>query len=290
MEGTFLTNVLLPIALGIIMLGMGLSLTLADFRDVLKRPKAVGVGILCQMVLLPLLGFAVANALSMPPALGIGLMILTFCPGGTTSNIMTFLGRGDIAVSVSLTAVVSVVTPFTIPLLYGLVASDLDPNAAHTEMPLFETVGKLLAITIVPVAIGMALRSRFPDFAARAERPVKIFSIVVLIAIIAGIFKQNWDKVPDFFAQAGVAAVVLNLAAMALGYGIARAVRLNRAQTTAITIEVGIQNGTLALLITLSILKNAELAIPAAVYSLIMFFTGGAFAWWASRRAEASAA
>lgn len=260
------------------MLGMGLSLVPADFKRVLQQPKAAAVGIFCQMVLLPLLGLGVIMLVKMDnPALAVGLMVLTFCPGGTTSNLFSFLAKGDVALSISLTAVVSLLSPFTIPFLTKLSIAQLMSTERVIEVPVLKTIVALLAITVVPVAIGMGIRAKWKAVALKAERPVRIFSAVFLFAIVAGLLKQNAAQLPKFFAQAGISTLLLNLLAMAVGFGAAVLAKLEHKQRVTISLEVGIQNGTTALLVTGTLLNEPAMTIPAAIYSLFMFATGGLF-------------
>ncbi len=283
MEATVLTKVVLPIALAVIMLGMGLSLVSEDFKRVLRQPKAFAVGLFCQLIVLPAVGFGIAFALDLNPAIAVGLIILALCPGGTTSNMFAFLARGDVALSISLTAVVSLITPFTIPIMAAVAIDQFMGASQDLSLPLVRTIATLLAITIVPVAIGMAIRHKAPGFADRSEKPVKILSIVFLAAIIAGIAKQNWSELPSFFAEAGFAALSLNTATMAIGFAVAVGFRLKRNQTVTIGLEVGIQNGTTALFVTGTLLANPTMSIAPAVYSLIMFATGAAVAFGVTR-------
>ncbi|MDH5493274.1 MAG: bile acid:sodium symporter family protein [Myxococcales bacterium] len=278
MQATFLTKIVLPAALFIIMLGMGLSLSWPDFKRVAKHPKAVAIGIFGQMVLLPLIGLGVVMAFGMTSALGLGLIILALCPGGTTSNMISFLARGDLALSITLTAVVSLLTPLTIPIFGGLAMTYLMGEGAAIELPFVKTVLTLVVITIVPVALGMTIHRYAPRFSKRAETPVKVLSTLFLFLVIAGVVKQTWAELPGFFAQTGLASLTLNVLAMGLGYGIANAARLKRAQSITIGVEVGIQNGTTALLVTGTILQNPTMSIAPAIYSLIMFGTGAIFA------------
>lgn len=290
MESTVLTKVVLPLALFVIMLGLGLALSLADFRRVSREPKAFVIGILCQMVLLPLVGFAVATALSLPPLLAVGLMVLVLCPGGTTSNLYSYLARGDVALSISLTAVASLIAPLTMPLIAGWAIQHYLDASAAVSLPFGKTVLQLVAITVLPVGIGMLIHARAPGFAARAEQPVKIVSVVFLFAVIAGIIRGSWDELPSYFADAGIAALLLNVITMSAGYFIATSMNLSKPKCVTIGLEVGLQNGTTALLVTSTILANPIMAIPPAVYSLIMFGTGGAFAFLVSRRRGAEPA
>ena len=284
MKADILTQVVLPLSLFIIMLGMGLSLKLSDFTRVVQIPRAMIIGITCQMILLPLIGLAIIMIFALPPELAVGLIILTLCPGGTTSNMFSYLARADVALSITLTAVISLVTPFTIPLLTGLAMEMLMDNADQFSIPIGKTILQLLVITVVPVALGMFLFNKFPGFATKMEKPVKIFSIVLLFIIIAAIVAKSWSSMAGFFAQTGLATLSLNLISMAVGYGIANAAKLDKRQAATVGIEVGIQNGTMALLVTGTILGNAAMAIPAVTYSLLMFVTGGIFCWLVNRK------
>jgi BASS family bile acid:Na+ symporter len=286
MESSFLTAVFLPLALFTVMLGMGLGLTLEDFTRVLLYPKAVVVGLLAQLVLLPILGFILASIFPLSPELAVGVMILAACPGGPTSNLVTYLARGNVALSITLTAISSLITVFTIPLVVNLATGAFMEEVTALQLPFLATVLQIAVITIIPVAIGMALHYYLPQFAARVERGVKWLSLALLGLIIAGLLVQQRQSVAGFFAQVGLVTLTLNLAAMALGYLVAGVARLDRPSATAITVEVGIQNGTLAIAIASAptLLNQPNLAIPAAIYSLLMFATGGAFVWWATRR------
>jgi BASS family bile acid:Na+ symporter len=276
-QQTFLSQVVLPLALFSIMLGMGLSLVVDDFKRVLQYRKAVAIGLICQLVLLPLIGFAVVKLVAMDsPALAVGLLVLTFCPGGATSNMLSLLARGDVALSITLTAVTSLVTPLSIPILTNLAMTHLMQQGQNVSLPFSKSVA-LIAITIVPVAIGMLIRRQLPKAADKAEKPVKVLSLVFLFGIIAALVKQNAAELPGFFAQIGAATLILNITTMAFGYGIARIAKLSRPQQATIGIEVGIQNGTTALFVTGTLLGNATMTIAPAIYSLIMFVTGGLF-------------
>jgi bile acid:Na+ symporter, BASS family len=280
MEQTFLARVVLPVALFVIMLGMGLSLVPDDFRRVLRFPKAVLIGVLSQMLLLPLLGFAIVKLMQLErPELAVGLVVLTLCPGGTTSNMLTYLSRGDVALSITLTAVVSLITPFTIPILTAIALTELMGNAKFISLPIGSTIAVLLAITLLPVLIGMAVRRKWPALSNRADRPVKWLSIGFLFAIIGGLIRENSENLPTWFAEVGWATLLLNVSAMTLAFFIAKLARLGKAQQVTIGMEVGIQNGTTALLVTGTLLGNAAMTVSPAIYSLIMFATGGLFGY-----------
>jgi BASS family bile acid:Na+ symporter len=280
MQQTFLSTFVLPAALFTIMLGMGLSLKVDDFRRVLKFPKAVAIGVLCQMLLLPLCGYAIIKLIPLDtPALAVGLMVLTFCPGGTTSNMLTYLSRGDVALSISLTAVVSLVTPFTIPIFTAMAMDDLMGSSQSIDLPLGKTIAALLLITVIPVGVGMGLHKKWPAFSAKADKPVKVMSLVFLFAIIAALVKENADDLPHYFAEVGLSTFLLNVTTMVAGFLVARLAGLERKQQITIGIEVGIQNGTTALLVTSTLLAVPAMTIAPAIYSLIMFATGGAFGY-----------
>ena len=286
MESSFLTVVFLPLALFTVMLGMGLGLRVDDFARVLVYPKAVIVGLLAQLIMLPMLGLVLASIFPLSPELAVGVMILAACPGGPTSNLVTYLARGNVALSITLTAISSLITVFTIPLVVNLATGVFMGEAAALRLPFVATVVQIAVITVIPVAMGMALHHFLPRFAAQVERGVKWLSLALLGLIIAGLLVQQRASVVGFFAQVGLVTLALNLAAMGLGYGIALVAKLDRPSATAITVEVGIQNGTLAIAIASAptLLNQPDLAIPAAIYSLLMFATGAVFAGWATRR------
>ncbi|WNO07790.1 bile acid:sodium symporter family protein [Teredinibacter sp. KSP-S5-2] len=279
MQTDFLSQVFLPLSLFIIMLGMGLSLTLADFSRVLKAPKAALIGICCQMLLLPIVAYVLIIAMGISGELAVGLMILAFCPGGVTSNMYCYLFKADVALSITLTSIVSVVTPFTIPVLTLLAMDAFMGDQQQFTISVGKVIVQLVVITLVPVAIGMWIFNRYPHFAQRLEKGVKPLSIALLVLILVLITIKDWDNIPMYAAQAGIAAFSLNVVTLALGYLIAKLARLNRAEAMSIGTEVGLQNGTLALLVSGTILGSSIMTIPAVTYSLIMFFTGAAFGW-----------
>lgn len=287
MQSNVFTAVLMPIALGVIMLGLGLSLVLDDFRRVLVYPRAVLVGLLCQSLLLPLVCYAIARGFALRPELAVGLMLLSAAPGGATANLFSHLAKGDVALNITLTATNSVLSLFTLPFIVNLSLTAF--MGAGRVIPLqFDKVIQVFAIVLVPVGIGMIVKARRPATSARLEKPVKILSAVFLtLVIIAAVVKERGNVV-DAFRQVGPAALVFNLASMAVGYLVPTAVRLPRRQATAIAMEIGIHNGTLAIAVASSpfLLNNSTMAIPPAIYSLIMFFTAAAFSTVMARRAE----
>jgi BASS family bile acid:Na+ symporter len=282
-SGSLLT-VLLPLALGVIMLGLGLSLTLDDFRRVARQPGPILVALLCQTVLLPLLCFALVKAFGLAPALAVGLMLLAASPGGTTANLYSHLAHGDVALNISLTAVNSVLAVVTLPLLVNL-SLRYFMGDSHVLPLQFDKVLQVFAIVLVPVAIGMAVRARRSAFAQRMTRPVRIASVVVLVAIIAVAVARDWTTLVTYAPVIGMAALAFNVASLLVGYWVPRLIGMDKRQAIAIGMEIGIHNGTLAIAVALSpsLLDNPTMAIPAAIYSLIMFFTAAVFGWLVSR-------
>ena len=281
MTASPLLTAFLPIALGIIMLGLGLSLTLADFARVAKFPKPVLIGLACQVLLLPLLCFFIAKGFGLAPALAVGLMLLAASPGGTSANLYSHLAHGDVALNITLTAVNSVIAVLTMPFIVNLSLQYF--MTADQALPLqFTKVIQVFAIVLGPVVIGMLIRSRFPGFAARMDKPVKIGSALFLVLVVVLAFVKDWQTVVDYAPVVGAAALVFNLVSLGVGYFVPRLLKLPLRQAVAIGMEIGIHNGTLAIALALSpmLLNNSTMAIPAAIYSFIMFFTAAAFGWW----------
>ncbi len=286
MESNFLTAIFLPLALFIVMLGMGLGLTLDDFKRIFVNPKAVILGLMAQLCLLPIVGFLLTLIFPLTPELAVGLMILAACPGGPTSNLVTYLAKGNVALSITLTAISSLIAVFTIPLIVNLAMQTFMGAEAALRLPFLTTVIQIAAITLIPVSLGMVLHSSVPRFAASIEKFVKWLSLFLLGLIIFGLLVNERANVMSFFLQVGWVTFALMVLTMALGLAIAKLAKLDHPSATAITVEVGIQNGTLAIAIASAptFLNTPSMAIPAAIYSLLMFVVSGAFAWWAQRR------
>ncbi|MGF1538381.1 MAG: bile acid:sodium symporter family protein [Elainellaceae cyanobacterium] len=280
MESSFLTTVFLPLALFIIMLGMGLGLTVKDFQRILVAPRAVLIGLMAQLVVLPAVGFLLASLFPLSPELAVGVMILAACPGGPTSNLVTYLVQGNVALSITLTAISSLVTVITIPLVVNLAMQRFMGEAVALQLPFLTTVVQIAVITLIPVSLGMLLRRSAPDFAARVEAGVKWLSLFFLALIIVGLLAKERANVAGFFLQVGGVTLTLNVLTMLLGYAIATLAKLDFGSVKAIATEVGIQNGTLAIAVASAptLLDRPDMAIPAAIYSLIMFVTSAAFA------------
>lgn len=283
MQGSILTDLLLPLAIGIVMLGLGLSLTLEDFRRVARYPLAVGFGLFLQVLLLPLAAFAIAIGLKLSPDHALGLMLLAAAPGGATANIYSHLARGDVALNITLTAVNSLLCLLTLPIVLELSLNYFLGNGQYVPPP-HRKVVEVGAIILIPVALGMLLRARAERFAIRAETPIKIFSILVLVVLIAGaIYIERKALLPSLVAVGG-ACLVFNLVSMLSGYLAPLALRLPKGQAVAIAMEIGIHNAALAIFIALNVLRNPAAAVVPGIYSLVMYVTASAFAVWLVRR------
>ncbi len=280
MNSGIISTALLPLALAIIMFGLGLSLKLADFKRIFLYPKAIFIGSFTQLILLPVLGFAIAALLlKNSPELAIGLIILAMCPGGPTSNLLTHLANGDTALCISLTAISSIVKIFTIPVMVNIAILHYMGVTSEFHLDVLSSILKIVTITIIPAAIGMLVKAWAEKFAQKAQKPVKIMSAVFLVLVIIAAIYQERGTIVQSMIIAGPAALLLNISGMLLGYYIPRFFKLPFTQQITISIETSIQNGTLAIAIASSplMLGNATMAIPAVVYSLIMFITAGLF-------------
>ena len=274
-DDSFFALVLLPIALAVIMGSLGLSLTIADFKRVVVYPKGVAIGLTNLLLISPFLAFGIADLYNLQPELAVGLVLMGAAPGGATANLMTHLARGDTALSVTMTAISSLAAVVTVPLYLGLSIEYFDADVGDdVSMP--GIVARVFVILIVPLAIGMWLRSRDPDRADRLEKRIKTVAFGFLILVIAGAVLTEWEIVRDNFTDLALATLTLNLAAMSVSYSIAQIARLSAPQSTAIARELGVHNGTLAIAVASTI--DNSLATPAAIYSIFMFATAGAFA------------
>lgn len=282
MQDSIIFSLALPIALGVIMLGLGLSLTVDDFRRVLRYPKAVLFGLFLQTAVLPWAALGIAVLFRLPPELAVGLMLLAASPGGATANVYSHLARGDVALNITLTAVNSLLCLATLPLIVGWSLGFFMDADTYVPPP-FRKVIEVAAIILVPVLIGMLIRHFAARFARAAEKPLKVFAIAVLALLIAAAVYVEWLTLLTYAATVGIACLAFNLVSMGAGYALPRAIDLPRPQAIAIAMEIGIHNGTLAIFIAINVLDSSVMSIPAAIYSLIMFVTAGLFAWWLTR-------
>ncbi|QKJ18596.1 bile acid:sodium symporter family protein [Microbacterium hominis] len=271
-----LTTIGLPVALGIIMFGLGLSLTLGDFSRVLKQPKAVIIALLCQLIVLPAICFGLVLLFQLPPVLAVGMMMLAASPGGTTANLYSHLFRGDVALNISLTAVNSVIAVFTLPVITNLAILYFNPFDDQLGLQWAKTL-EVFAIVLLPVALGMLVRRFQPRFADAMDKPVRIASVIILIVVIAGAVASNWALLVENAATLSLITVVFCLISLSIGYLVPRLLRVGTRQAIASSFEIGIHNATLAIVIAQTVLGSVELGLPAAVYGVLMFLIAFGF-------------
>ncbi len=279
----------LPVTLFFIMFSMGASLTIANFKTVIHTPVTVLTGLISQMLLLPVLAFVLLIPFNLPVEIFAGFMILALSPGGTTSNMFSYLAGGNLALSISLTAIVSILTPFTIPLIAGWVlASQLDASAA-IKLPFMITVLKLSVVTLVPVALGMLLRHYKKTFCNDHEFWMTRTPLIMLLMVIAGIIHQNWSKMPYFIDQTGIPALLLATLALVIGYFFARSMKQTKSDSRTIAIETSIQNGGTAILVTGTILQNPAMTIAPVMYGILMLIPIFIYLFWINLSKQAIA-
>jgi BASS family bile acid:Na+ symporter len=253
------------------MFGLGLSLTLGDFARVGKHPKAVIIALVCQLILLPAICLGLVYLFQLPPVLAVGMMLLAASPGGTTANLYSHLFRGDVALNISLTAINSVISVFTLPLIANFAILLFLPNQEELGVQLAKAV-EVFAIVLIPVAIGMLVRWWKPKFADAADKPVRIASMVVLVIVIVGAIVSNLDILLPNLGSLVLITSLFCVISLTVGYFVPRLFRVERRQAIASAFEIGIHNGTLAIVIALTVIESREMAAPAAVYSVLMFF------------------
>ncbi|MEE2761048.1 MAG: bile acid:sodium symporter family protein [Pseudomonadota bacterium] len=284
-DGNIVTQVLLPVSLAIIMFSLGLELVVADFKRVLIQPKDFIVGAIIQVILLPAIAFAIISIWSLEPALAVGVMILAASPGGATSNMFTHLAKGDTALSISLTAVISLLGVVTLPLIVGFAITHFMGSEAP-ELSVVKIVSGVFLITTVPVVLGMLVRYFWTSFAMAIERGAKIVSIVLFTIIIIGAILSVRENIIAFFISAGPITLLLNLVMMMVAFYLACLTHLGARQRTAITLECGLQNGTLSIFVAVTLIGNQTMMVPGGIYSLLMFVTAGLYVLWVFLRAS----
>ena len=284
-----LTNVFLPVALSVIMLGLGLSLTIDDFKRIVKYPKAIFIGLVCQMLLLPVVCFFIAKGFGLEPALAVGLMLLAASPGGPTANLFSHLAKGDVALNITLTAMNSLITLLTLPFIVNFSIHYFMQTDVAVPMQ-FSKIVEVFAIVLIPVSIGMIIKAQKPMVSQKLDKPVKILSALFLALIIVGAVLKEKENVALYFQQVGVAALLFNVLSMAIGYYIPQMFKINHKQSVAIGMEIGIHNGTMAIYIAFNVLNNSAMSIPPAIYSLMMFFTAALFGYLVNKRKVAKMA
>ncbi|MEZ5606935.1 MAG: bile acid:sodium symporter family protein [Burkholderiaceae bacterium] len=278
MQGDIVSSVLLPLILGFIMFSLGLGLTPGDFRRILAQPRALLVGVVCHFVLLPLSCYGLLTAVGMGGVFAVGFMILAACPTGSTSNLLTYLARGDVALAVSFTAVASVLTIFTLPLVVTWSLGHFLGAARAVDVPVGQMMGQVALVLGLPVSLGMWVRHRFGAWARGFEPRATKVSTLLFVLIVAAAVVKNWALLVANFGSLAPFAVALNLGMLTLGFTVAWAARLSYRQSVTLGIETAVQNAALALVIASTVLKDDAMAIPGAVYGVLMYAGGLVFA------------
>ena len=287
-EANPVTLIALPLGLVFIMFSLGLGLVAEDFRRVFRSPRGVVVGMANLLVVAPLLGIGVAELFGLPPVLAVGLVLLAAAPGGTMANLLTHLARGETALSITLTGFSSALAVVTVPLYLSVASSLFNLTGVDNDVQVLPIAARVLAITLIPLIAGMAVRSRYEAWTARNERRFKGVSLVLFALIVAAAIISEWGRVTDSLGDVIGAVIVLNVLAMSISYLLSRGARLNERSSTAIALELGLHNATLAIAVGASL--DSEMTIPAAVYGIFMWVTGGSFAWLMARRNRAAEA
>jgi BASS family bile acid:Na+ symporter len=280
-----LTTVGLPLALAIIMFGLGLDLTIGDFKRVGRAPRAVAVALGCQVLLLPAICFGLVVLFDLPALLGIGMLLLAASPGGTTANLFSHLFRGDVALNITLTAINTVIAVVTLPVITGLAIAYYD-RQDDVSMPLVEIV-KVFALILLPVGIGMLVNARATGFARRMDKPVRIGSAVILAVLVLGILLDQRENVGDYLADVGLITALFCAISLVVGYYVPKAFGVTGPQAIASSMEVGVHNATLAIFVAVEVLDEVEISVPAAVYSLVMFLFAALWGAWVSKQVGA---
>ncbi len=274
------TDIILPLALAFIMFALGVGLTGADFLRVIKQPRDFFVGAFSQIILLPIVAFLIVKVWPIAPELAIGVMIIAAAPGGVTSNLLTAFAKGDVALSISLTAIISLLCVITIPFIILTSIELLGGSNLSQEFSLFDMSLNMFLIVTVPVLLGMLVKKLFSNFAIKFEIIARKLSIILFVLVLLGAIAAEKDNVLSYFAQAGLITLVLNIVMMIAAFYIAQLLATGSKQKKCITIECGLQNGTLAIFVATSIFGGGLYVIPAATYSLIMFATSLIFVYF----------
>lgn len=271
MEGGNALSLLLPMALFVIMLGMGLTLKLSDFASLRRRPVAIGAGLIFQLVLLPLLAWLIVSLMELPVLLAAGLLIISFAPGGATSNMISYLCRADTALSISLTAITSVIIPFSLPWLTWLTLEYLLGEGVLVALPLLSTIMKLVLVTLVPVALGMLIYARWPRLCMQLQGVVKLLSLVFMFIVVVMISWANRQALPELLPVLSPAILLLASSAMLLAGLLARyLLRLDTPTVLTLSIETGIQNAGTALMVTGALLQQPQMSLAVLLYGILM--------------------
>jgi BASS family bile acid:Na+ symporter len=284
MQESIISSVILPLAIAIIMVTLGMTLTVADFRRIFTQPKPILIGLFCQMILLPLLGFAVAGIFALPAIYAISLILLAVSPDGATSNLIIHAGDGDRALGITLTAITNMLAFLTIPFGLSIAYSMYGTGALDIDFPVVDTMIQVAVITLIPTLLGMGIRSWNPDFAENSKRWSKTFATVFLFLVIIALIAQNWDVIVRDGPRFAPAFIVLNIASLIVGYFFPKFFGINYTQAMTIAIETGLQNSTVSITVAITLLNNNDMAVIPGLYAIWMYVTGFALAFWMTRR------
>lgn len=280
--------IILAISLMIIMLGMGLSLVVDDFKRIFIQPKAIFIGLINQILILPVFAFLLASLFPIQPEIAVGVMILAACPGGPTSNLISHLAKADTALSVTLTAFSSFITILTIPFIVNFALEKFLDQNTMIQLDVVQTFLQILLIVIIPISVGMLIRSYKETFALKMAKPVRIASGILLIIIILGLIIKERETLATSFKQAGLLVVCLNLIVMFFAFYSAKLFKVSSKRSLSISIESGIQNGTLGITVVVVLLNNSAFALVSAVYGVLMFISGAIAIYIGSKQSKES--
>ena len=262
-----------PLALAIIMFGLGLGLTINDFLRVIRIPRDFIVGFFCQVILLPIIAFLLIKIIPMPVEIALGVMIIAAAPGGVTSNVLTKFANGDVALSVSLTGIVSILSIITVPFIIFTSADLLGVSEISSEISMINMSMKMVFVVTVPVIFGMIVRSLMKDFIVSKTLIIQRISVILFLIVFISIWVEEWDKIISFVTRAGLVAFILNIIMIFVGYYVAKYLTTGVAQRKCISLECGLQNGTLAVFVASQLFDELAFMVPTAAYALIMFVT-----------------
>ena len=269
-----------PIALALIMLGLGLGLTIQDFTRVAKQPKDFLVGLICQLILLPIIAFILIKIFNTPMELALGVMIIAAAPGGVTSNVLTKFANGDVALSVSLTAIISLISIISVPFIVFKSADFLQVSYASSEISMTGISLKMFLVVTLPVIIGMLIRKFATNFVSKNTLLIQRISIILFAIVFLAIWVEEWENIISYLSQAGLITLVLNIVMMIVGFYAAKMFASGAKQRKSISLECGLQNGTLAVFVASQIFSDIVYLIPTAAYALIMFVTSILFVFF----------
>ena len=262
-----------PLALALIMLALGLGLTVQDFLRVAKQPKDFLVGLICQLILLPFIAFLLLKIFNLPTEIALGVMIIAAAPGGVTSNVLTKFANGDVALSISLTAIISLISIFSVPFIVFKSADFLNVSVISNEISMIGISMKMFLVVTMPVIIGMIIRKFASNFVTSRSKLIERFSVLLFVIVFAAIWIEEWENILSYIQQAGLITLVLNVTMMIIGYYVAKLLASGIEQRKSISLECGLQNGTLAVFVSSQLFNDITYLIPTATYAIIMFLT-----------------